>query len=94
MMHYRIIIFFFENHHGREWSEKIEFRQVKNHHQREFYVLCIALYYGQNNLSITKSLKFILIGYYTCTVKIEIQISLLLSLKLELMYMLFSAKRS
>ena len=64
MMHYRIIIFFFEYHHGREWSEKIEFRQVKNHHQRGFYVLCIALYYGQNNLSITEPLKFILIGNY------------------------------
>ena len=74
--------------------EKIKFRQVKNHHQRGFYVLCIALYYGQNNLSITEPLKFILIGNYKCTVKIEIQISLLLLLKLELLYMVFSANQS
>ena len=39
--------FLFEYHYVRERSEKVEFRQVKNHHQREFYVLCIPLYYGQ-----------------------------------------------
>ena len=72
--------FLFEYHYVRERSEKVEFRQVKNHHQRDF-TFCAYLYTtAKNNLSITEPLKFILIGNYKCTVKIEIQISSLISL--------------